>query len=154
MELMHGIGSIQYFTKEFMATQRVINVYLYLVRMQSCRKKEEEKKKFTSASSIISQYSPDADYYQTERPSILPSIPSSPSHKINMSKFNGKIMIRDQCTCHRVSQSTRSRSRSTISTTFPAEVRERRDLQHRYVRRTCVRTAGKIIMKTRRNGGE
>lgn len=27
-----------------MATQRVINVYLYLVRMQSCRKKEEEKK--------------------------------------------------------------------------------------------------------------
>lgn len=45
MELMHGIGSIQYFTKEFMATQRVINVYLYLVRMQSCRKKEEEKKK-------------------------------------------------------------------------------------------------------------
>lgn len=44
MELMHGIGSIQYFTKEFMATQRVINVYLYLVRMQSCRKKEEEEK--------------------------------------------------------------------------------------------------------------
>lgn len=39
----YGIGSIQYFTKEFMATQRVINVYLYLVRMQSCRKKEEEK---------------------------------------------------------------------------------------------------------------
>lgn len=33
---MRGIGSIQYFTKEFTATQRVINVYLYLVRMQTC----------------------------------------------------------------------------------------------------------------------
>lgn len=40
---MRGIGSIQYFTKEFTATQRVINVYLYLVRMQTCWKKKKEK---------------------------------------------------------------------------------------------------------------